>query len=151
MAKEKDNNGPLSIANEMRQFDKKNRDFYDSLEEQDQRKFSPYLMIRWGSNVSGSADLQEYYLLSTNRRFNRNFMGISSRHKKLHWLLATTVSPDLGSVRHNWLAAPKRPGNAISRQLEELFPDILPPELDVLAQITTQDEIDDYINQLGER
>jgi hypothetical protein len=147
----KDNNGPLSIVNEMRQFDKKNRDFYDSLDEQDQRKFSPYLMIRWGSNVSGSPDLQEYYLLSTNRRFNRNFMGIPAQHKKLQWLLATTVSPDLGSVRHNWLAAPKRQGNAMSRQLEELFPDILPQELDVLAQITTQEEIDEYIQQLGQR
>ena len=27
----KDNTGPLSIANEMRQFDRKNRGFYDSL------------------------------------------------------------------------------------------------------------------------
>ena len=147
----KDNTGPLSIANEMRQFDRKNRDFYDSLTEEEKKKFSPYLMIRWGSNVSGSTDLQEYYLLSTNRRLNRNFVGIPAQHKKLQWLLATTVSPDLGSVRHNWLAAPKRRGNAMSRQLEELFPDLLPPELDVLAQITTQEEIDEYIQQLGER
>ena len=38
----------LSIGNEMRQFDLKNRKFYDELTEEERKKFSPYLMIRWG-------------------------------------------------------------------------------------------------------
>ena len=41
----------LSIGNEMRQFDLKNRKFYDELTEEERKKFSPYLMIRWGSAV----------------------------------------------------------------------------------------------------
>ena len=36
----------LSIRNEMQQFDRKNRDFYRSLTDEERRKFSPYLMIR---------------------------------------------------------------------------------------------------------
>jgi hypothetical protein len=57
---------PLDIKNEMAQFDRKNREFYDSLDEQNKKKFAPFLMIRWGSSVGGSVDLQAYYLMSCN-------------------------------------------------------------------------------------
>jgi hypothetical protein len=63
----------LSIANEMAQFDRKNRQFYDDLTDEERKKFSNYLMIRWGSSVHGIADLQEYYLLSCNQRLNKHF------------------------------------------------------------------------------
>lgn len=64
----------LNIHNEMRAFDRKDRNFYDSLTEEEQRKFSPYLMIRWGSSVEGSRELQEFYVISTNEQLNRRFL-----------------------------------------------------------------------------
>lgn len=145
---------PLSIHNEMRQFDRKNRGFYDELTPEQQRKFSPYLMIRWGSSVEGSEDLQEYYLLSTNKRLNHRFFAVNTaRHKKLQWLLATTVSPDLGTPRHTWIAPRKKASgdSKIRKQLAELFPHLDDPELDVLAQITSQAEITQYTKQLGQQ
>ena len=51
----------LNIANEMRCLDTKDRKFYDSLTEEERKKFSNFLMIRWSSAVQGSAELQEYY------------------------------------------------------------------------------------------
>ena len=50
----------LNIANEMRMFDRKVRSFYDELTPEERKKFSNYLMIRWGSAVEGSRDLQEF-------------------------------------------------------------------------------------------
>lgn len=153
-SKAADDAGPLSIANEMRQLDRKNRAFYDELTEEQRKKFSPYLMIRWGSSVDGGADLQEYYILSTNKRLNHKFFAVNTaRHKKLQWLLATTVSPDVGTPRHIWIAPRKRSGgdSKILKQLAELFPDLDDPELAVLAQITTPDDIAQYIKQLGEQ
>jgi hypothetical protein len=55
---------PLNIKNEMARFDQKDRAFYDSLTEEERKKFAPFLMIRWGSSVGGNADLQSYYLMS---------------------------------------------------------------------------------------
>jgi hypothetical protein len=81
----------LSIGNEMQQFDRKNREFYDQLSDEERKKFSPFLMIRWGSAVEGSRELQEFYVIATNERLNKHFFNISAaRHKKLQWLLATT-------------------------------------------------------------
>ena len=54
----------LHIANEMSCFDRKDRNFYNSLTDEERKKFSNYLMIRWGSAVTGSKDLQEFYLFS---------------------------------------------------------------------------------------
>jgi hypothetical protein len=141
----------LDIGNEMRQFDRKNRKFYDELTEEERKKFSPFLMIRWGSCVEGSRDLQEFYLIATNERLNKNFFDLS-KHPKLQWLLATTVSPDMGTFRHNWISNKKnQTGDAKKRkQLAEMFPTYKDDEIDVMMQIITDKEIKEYLAQLGE-
>lgn len=140
----------LNIANEMRQFDRKNRHFYDELTAEEKKKFSNYLMIRWGSSVEGSRDLQEFYVISCNQRFNKHFFDLS-KHPKLQWLLATTVSPDMGTPRHPWIAPRKKePGaSSFKRQLSDLFPHMKTDEIDLLAAITTKKELDAYIRQHG--
>ena len=105
----------LDIANEMHMLDSKNREFYDSLDDEERKKFSTYLMLRWGSVVGGIPELQQYYLQATNERLNKHFFDISTtQHKKLQWLLATTVSPGMGKQKHPWLAARKK--NLITNQ-----------------------------------
>ena len=143
---------PLDIRNEMAQFDRKNREFYDSLTEEQKKKFSPYLMIRWGSSVQGGRDLQEFYLISTNERLNKHFFSISTaQHKKLQWLLSSTVSPGMGTQRHRWIAPRKKePGaGTMRKQLSELFPHLKDDEVDLLAQMTTKQELDQYLKDLG--
>ena len=142
----------LSIANEMKMLDHKVRDFYDDLTEEERKKFAPFLMIRWGSAVEGSRDLQEFYVIATNERLNKNFFNISSsKHRKLQWLMATTVSPGMGAMRHNWIAPKKKEAGAgtMKKQLAELFPHYKPDEIDVMAAITTKKELDQYIRQHG--
>lgn len=140
----------LNIANEMRVFDNKVRSFYDDLTPEERKKFSTYLMIRWGSSVQGSRELQEFYVISTNERLNKHFFNIG-KHPKLQWLLATTVSPGMGSHRHQWIAPKKKePGaGSMKKQLSELFPRYKDDEIDLLASITTKKELDAYIKQLG--
>ena len=141
----------LSISNEMAQFDQKNRNFYSNLTDEEKKKFSNYLMIRFGSSVQGSRDLQEFYLISTNERLNKHFFNVN-RHPKLQWLCATTVSPGMGTVRHNWIAPKKKePGsNSIKKQLAELYPNMKSDEIDVMAVINTKKELDAHLKQLGQ-
>jgi hypothetical protein len=140
----------LSINNEMMQFDRKNRDFYNSLTDEEKKKFSNFLMIRYGSSVQGGRDLQEFYLISTNERLNKHFFTIN-RHPKLQWLCATTVSPGMGTQRHSWIAPKKKePGaGSIKKQLSELFPHLKDDELEVMAEINTKKDIDAYVKALG--
>lgn len=143
----------LSIGNEMAEFDSKNRLFFDELTDEERKKFSPFLMIRYGSSVSGSRDLQEFYLIATNERLNKKFFAVNTtQHKKLQWLMATTVSPGLGTFRHNWISPKKKePGaGSMRKQLSELFPHLKDDEVDLLAKITTKKELDIYLRELGQ-
>ena len=141
----------LSIQNEMTQFDRKNRDFYDDLTVEERKKFSNYLMIRWGSSIQGSAELQNYYLQSSNHYVNKRFFDIN-RHPKLQWLCATAVSPGLGTQRHQWIAPKKKEAGAsgVRKQIAELFPHLKNDEIELMAKINTKKDIDAYLKQLGQ-
>jgi hypothetical protein len=140
----------LSIQNEMAQFDSKNREFYDSLTDEERKKFSNYLMIRWGSSVVGNRDLQEFYVISTNERLNKHFFAVN-RHPKLQWLMATSVSPGMGIHRHQWVAPKKKEGgsNEIKKTLMELYPNMKMTDIETLASIVDKKEIKEHLRALG--
>ena len=141
----------LSINNEMTQFDRKNRQFYDELNDEEKKKFSNFLMIRYGSSVQGNTMDQAVYLLSCNENLNKHFFAIN-RHPKLQWLCATAVSPGWGTKRHQWIAPKKKETGAsgIRKQLAELYPYMKDDEITLMAQINTKKDVDEYIKQLGQ-
>ena len=132
----------LNIGNEMRQLDAKNRDFYDELTPEERKKFSTFLMVRWGSAVDGSREIQEYYVQSVNHYLNKHFFTMH-RHPKLQWLMATAASPGMGAMRHNWIAPKKKEvgASAIKKQLRELYPHFKDDEIDLMAELTDKKEI----------
>jgi hypothetical protein len=140
----------LNIANEMQQLDLKNRQFYNELTPEERKKFSNFLMIRWGSSVQGPRELQEYYVQSCNHYFNKHFFSIN-KHPELQWLCATAVSPGMGAHRHQWIAPKKKEGSnsAVRKKLAELHPSMKDDELDLLAKITTKQELDEYVKAHG--
>ncbi len=131
-------------------FDRKDRKFYDDLTPEEKKKFSNFLMIRYGSSVTGSRDLQEFYLISCNERLNKHFFSIN-KHPKLQWLCATTVSPDMGIQRHQWIAPKKKEAGAsgIKKQLMEMYPNMKDDEIDLMAKINTKKDIDEYLKKSG--
>lgn len=141
----------LNISNEMRQLDLKNRSFYDELTDEERKKFSTFLMVRWGSSVQGSQELQEYYVQSVNHYLNKHFFALS-RHPKLQWLAATAASPGLGAHRHSWIAPKKKESGAsgAKKKLAELFPNLKQDEIELLAAITDKKELDSYVKAHGE-
>ena len=142
----------LHIKNEMRQFDLKNRSFYDELTDEERKKFSNYLMIRWGSAVRGSPELQEFYVIAVNERLNKHFFSVN-KHPKLQWLMATSVSPGMGAQEHAWIAPKKKTGNGnsdIKKALLELFPNMKIDEVELLASITDKKELREYLRDHGD-
>ena len=132
-------------------FDRKDRKFYDSLTDEERKKFSNFLMIRYGSSVGGSKELQEFYLISCNERLNKHFFNIN-RHPKLQWLCATTVSPDMGIMRHNWIAPKKKETGSsnIKKQLMEMYPTMKPEEIELMSKINTKKDIDERLKKSGQ-
>ena len=140
----------LNIANEMRAFDSKDRRFYQDLTDEERKKFSTYLMVRWGSSVQGSTELQQYYLLSCNEYLNKHFFDLA-RYPELQWLAATTVSPGMGSFRHDWIKQKKRDSgnNKVIKFLKQIYPDYKDDELELLIKINTTADIKQLAREHG--
>lgn len=140
----------LSINNEMAQLDTKNRAFYDELNEEERKKFSTYLMLRYAASVEGGPDIQEWYLRVTNERINANFFDLG-KHPKLQWLLCTTVSPDMGRQRHYWQASKKKEGSNSKalKFLTKLYPHLRTDELELLAELNDAKELKALAKTMG--
>ena len=139
----------LEIKYEMQAFDRKDRSYYDNFTDEDRKKFSTYLMLKYGANVSGNKDMQAYYLMATNERVNKHFFELG-RHPKLQWLCCTSVSPAMGSQFHYWLNAKKKEGDNKSQKfLAKLYPNLKTDEIDLLAKINDKRELADLARSLG--
>ena len=141
----------LTIPQETGAVDRKDRAFYDSLTDEEKKKFSPYLMLRYGSCVEGSVDMQAWYLMSANERVNRNFFDVSTtQHKKLQWLMCTTISPDMETQRHYWLAAKKNESNNKAvKFLSSIYPHLKSDEIELLAKLNDRNDLKTVAKQHG--
>ena len=134
----------------MRELDLKSRSFYNDLSDEERKKFSNYLMIRWGSSVTGPSELQHYYLVSLNERLNKHFFSIN-RHPALQWLCASTVSPGMGVHNHIWIAPKKKDSadNEIKKMLTLLMPNAKLSDIDTLSKLVTKEEVRDFVRLHG--
>jgi hypothetical protein len=145
----KDYNDPLAIHNEMAAFDRKEYDYYDRLDDDQKKKFSPYLMMRWGSTVEGNNDIAKYYTVATNEFVNTNLWTIQ-KHKKLQWLTCCAVSPGLGKQKHYWLGAAKGKGtSALKNILLEQLPNTKESDIDLILDMKSKEEIKEWLRQCG--
>ena len=143
------NTDPLYIGNEMAAYDRKDRDYYDKFTDEQRKSFSTYLMLKYGANVSGNADMQAYYLMATNERVNKHFFDIN-RHPKLQWLACTSVSPGMGNQFHYWLKTKKKEGDNKSQKfLAKLYPAMKSDEIELMARINDKRDIADLARKLG--
>lgn len=85
-------------------IDKKDYGYYDRLSEEQKKKFIPYMLILWTSNVKGNRDLQNYYVQSVNHYANKYFLDENiTKHPKLQWLMLCAASPGMGKQFHQWI------------------------------------------------
>jgi hypothetical protein len=85
-------------------IDKKDYSYYDRLTPEQRKKFVPFMMLHWISAVRASADVQSYYLQSTEYHANKYlFNEAVHKHPKLQWLMLCAASPGLGKQFHQWI------------------------------------------------
>lgn len=135
-------------------MDNKDRDFYDNLDDELKKKFSPFMMLKYLASVHGSSDLEHYYIAMTNNSANKNMFSLTKEHRKLQWLMLTAVSPGDGVKRHSYLKMKPKPKNTsapIQKQLLELFPEMKVDDAEVLSSLITKKELNQYVKDHGDK
>jgi hypothetical protein len=85
-------------------LDKKDYGYFDRLTDEQQKKFVPYMMTHWMSQVKANGGVQEYYLRSVDYYANQHLFNENvQKHPKLQWYMLCAASPSMGKQFHQWV------------------------------------------------
>jgi hypothetical protein len=139
----------LDLNRVLSAVDSKNYNFYDNLTEAELKEFSPFVLMRFISNVdSRDRDIQEWFVEMTNELVNKNHWDLSKNHEKLHWLLYSAVGAGIKSF-HPYLPALKKELNKIEKLLAELHPTYKIDDVKLLASLMTDKDKKELFDAMG--
>ena len=138
----------LTIKEEMRAIDQRDVGWWDTLTEEEQKKISPWLLMRYTSACDTNHDaIRDHYLTMTNELVNVQFNTLR-HHVQLQHRLMQVVG--IGkSQYHPWIAPGKRQKkNKVAEWLLTLYPGINDDELDILLE-SHKDELKSLAQSAG--
>lgn len=139
----------LDIKKELAAVDLRNYNFYESLTDDEKKSFSPYVLMRYTSNVQGDRDIQEWFIETTNEMVNKDHWTLSKNHKGLLWKLFAGTGAGVKCF-HPYLAAGKKEkSQKIEKLIAELNPSMKIEEVKMLANMMTKDDIKELFDNLG--
>lgn len=140
----------LDINRELRAVDQKDYSFYDNLTDEEKKAFSPYILMRYVSNVKmDDRDIQEWYVEMTNEMVNKNHWDLSKNHRALLWKLFAATGTGI-NLYHPYLAAAKKEKvNKIEKLLAELKPAMKMSDIKVWAKLMTKADKEELFDKMG--
>jgi hypothetical protein len=130
----------LPIDQVMTAVDLRKKNFYNSLGDEDIRALNLFMAQRWASQVQGSRDIQEHYLLMVNDLCNIDFVATTSAHEELRWQVLSLVG--LGQkLRHEFVPPRGQKKDRITEWLIELFPHLGEEEIELFKAINDGDTL----------
>lgn len=142
MAKEYKND----IFEVIKQIDRKNYNYYDSLTDEQKKEIQPYTLMRWMSTVSDEQSHQKYNI-TINNNVNKYFWELS-KYKDLQFKLLCT-SGQRGFNRHQWIPISKTLNDKTLNSIKEYFQGLTTQEIQMKYQKMSKEEIKDIQNFLG--
>ena len=141
----------LSIKEEMRAIDQRDRGWWDSLTKEEQKKVSIFILMRYTSSVqTKNPDIEHHYLALTNELVNKHY-NILRREVQLQHKLLQCVG--LGTSQfHNWIPPSKqRKGKAgkLVKWLQELYPIYNDDELELLVASNDKKDFVNIAEEMG--
>jgi hypothetical protein len=128
-------------------MDRNNWEYYRNLPEELQEEFSPFVMMRYASNVR-SKEFYGHYITMVNDLCNVNF-DVLSKHPELFWQLLS-LSGVGKSQFHAWLPPGKKAKKSkVQEFLYKMHPTYKLEDLEMLESINTKEQIQDMMREYG--
>ena len=139
----------LDIKRELAAVDLRNYEFYDKLTPEEKKEFSPYILMRYTSNVDGDRDLQEWFIERTNELVNKDHWVLSKNHKALLWKLFAGTGVGMKTYHPYLKAGSKEKAVKIEKLLAELYPSMKMNEIKILASSMTKEDKIELFDKMG--
>ena len=139
----------LDIKRELRAVDQKDYMFYENLTDEEKKAFSPYILMRYTSNVQLDRDIQEWFIEMTNECVNKNHWDLSKNHKDLLWKLFAATGTGVNCY-HPYLAVGKKEkANKIEKLLAEIYPAWKLEDIKLLASMMDKKDCEELFDKMG--
>ena len=124
---------------------------FDEWSDEERKELNFWLLNRYASSVAGSRDAKEWAVVSTNEYYNKNWNILGTRHPKLQWqLLCATHNASRKSRQHVWQGLKQKGGDVkVVKWFKEMFPNMKEDEVNLLATISTKQELKQYAEDHG--
>ena len=107
------------------------------------------MIMRYASSVNSKDKFYvEHYVEMINECVNKHLFTLSSKHKKLCWIL-TAMCGALKQQFHPWIKPMKRVPNKSLKHLLTLFPNTKEDNLETLDEIITDRELEELLEAHG--
>ena len=137
----------IPLADVMLAIDRKNRSWYDNLNDEQKKAFSAWMMMRYASSVQGGNAAS--YLFMVNECVNKNFMDLS-KHPELQWLLFTLCGSGKKEF-HPYIKPPtsRKKKNKVAEWLSEQYPLMKADEINMLMEINDTEDFKMLATEAG--
>ena len=129
----------IPLKDIMAALDKKDRDFYNRLADDQKKAFVPWMMMRYASSAQGRN--AAHYLFMVNELVNKHFSDVS-KHPELQWLLMTAAGS--GKVEfHPYIKPPnsKKKKDKVRDFVSSIYPLLKSSEIDMLLELNTKEDL----------
>ena len=126
----------------MAAIDKKDRNFYNNLSDEQKKAFSAWMMMRYCSSVQGRDAAN--YIYMTNELVNYQFSEVS-KHPELQWLLLSACG--VGKIQfHPYLKPPnsRKKKNKIFEFIYSKYPHMKAEDINNMIDINTKEELTEF-------
>lgn len=139
----------LDIKRELEAVDLKNYNFYTNLTDEEKKAFSPYILMRFVSNVQGDFETQAWFVEMVNECVNKHHWVLSKNHKELLWKLYAASGVGV-KCYHNFLKMNR--GDSVDK-FERLVADLNPAlklsDVKLLASLMSDKERTELMDKMG--
>ena len=138
----------LDLKKTLKAADLRDKNFYDQMSEEDQKLYSPFMLMKYMASVKGEQWMQEHYVEMINECVNKHLWTVS-KHKKLAWMLTAMCGVEQGQF-HPWLGSKKKSGNNDKQKLlTQLYANMKSDDIETLADINDKKELKELARDFG--
>lgn len=127
------------------------KEVWKELDEDDRKGISFWLLNRYISSIEGTREQVELAVFKVNEYYNKNWNVLGTRHPYLQWQLLCAAGGTGRVERHPWIGFKKKAGDGtkVVKFLKGLYPNMKDDEVELLAGISTKEEIRELARELG--
>jgi len=123
------------------------KSIWKELDDDQKKSISFWLLNRYVSSVAGKREKLELAVLKTNEYYNKNYMQIT-KHPELQWQLLCVCGNTNKIEFHKWQGLKSNVTNVtgkFEKILTKIYPERKSDEIELLAKLSTEDEIKQLI------